>query len=202
MEISILDYILSSPFITSMWIFLQFLLAIFVVYSFFYRYFSLKECNKEKNFLANIMDCIYDTRIESAIDMCKRVDLPEARIIRRGLEKIEKSSFEIFISMKNQRELEILEVKKGLSMFGFSAKFILLNGLLGTFIVYISLLLDGGDILNNPYFHTLFLPLLFGLFFAGVFYFFEWILVLMIDHIEIHWREKEQNFLGTIIDIK
>ena len=62
----------------------------------------------------NIADCLYDHRLDSAKDLCKRISSPEARIIRKGLEKIDKSSLEMFVTIVNQREIETIQLRKDL----------------------------------------------------------------------------------------
>ena len=56
-----------------------FLLGILALYIFLERYFFIKRASKQTpNFLENIKDCIHDGRIQSAIDLCRRTDSPEA----------------------------------------------------------------------------------------------------------------------------
>ena len=112
-RISLWEFLFSGGFLTDFFIVILLVLGVAVLYLFFSKYFYLKEIgSKEEDFLDNVADCIYDHRIEAAMDWCKRVVSPESRIIKKGLENIEKSSFELFLSVQNQREAEITEIKK------------------------------------------------------------------------------------------
>lgn len=99
-----------------------FLLGILALYVFFERYFFIKRASKETpNFLENIKDCIHDGRIQSAIDLCRRTDSPEARMIEKGLTRIGRPISDISNAMQNQGQLEVskLEKKPEYSCFSF-----------------------------------------------------------------------------------
>jgi len=122
-QISLLELLFSGQILTNIFIGIILVLGIVILYSFFLKYFYLKDIyNKTNDFLANIADCIYDHRIDAAKDWCKRIISPESRIIKKGLDKIENSSFEMFISVVNQREIEVLELRKNLFKFGLLAR--------------------------------------------------------------------------------
>ena len=79
---SLWDILFSGGIIGNTIMIAIFLLGILALYVFFERYFFIKRSSKENpNFLENIKDCIHDGRIESAIDLCRRTDSPEARMI-------------------------------------------------------------------------------------------------------------------------
>ncbi|MDO4763245.1 MAG: hypothetical protein Q4A00_02550, partial [Flavobacteriaceae bacterium] len=132
-QISLLELLFSGHIFTSVVLVGILLLGSVMLYFFFVKYFYLKEVNNQDNdFLANVADCIYDHRIEAAKDWCKRVHSPESRMIKKGLDKIEKSSFEMFLAVVNQREIEVLKMKKNLFSFEILSKIILLLGTFGT----------------------------------------------------------------------
>ena len=111
----------------------MFVLAVVVLYSFFENNLSLKSLDTEgDDLLDNIADCLYDHRLDSAKDLCKRIPSPEARIIRKGLEKIDKSSLEMFVTIVNQREIETIQLRKDLFKFSLWARVVLFLGVLGT----------------------------------------------------------------------
>ena len=132
-QISLWELLFSGQMVTSVFVVAMFVLAVVVLYSFFEKYLSLKLMDTEEDdFLDNIADCLYDHRLDSAKDLCKRISSPEARIIRKGLEKIDKSSLEMFVTIVNQRETEIIQLRKNLFKFSLWARVVLFLGFLGT----------------------------------------------------------------------
>ena len=98
-QISLWELLFSGQMVTSVFVVAMFVLAVVVLYSFFEKYLSLKLMDTEEDdFLDNIADCLYDHRLDSAKDLCKRISSPEARIIRKGLEKIEVAPNDTFDS--------------------------------------------------------------------------------------------------------
>ena len=146
-QISLWELLFSGQMVTSFFVVAMFVLAVVVLYSFFEKYLSLKSMDTEEDdFLDNIADCLYDHRLDSAKDLCKRISSPEARIIRKGLEKIDKSSLEMFVTIVNQRETEVIQLRKDLFKF--------------------SLLGEGGFVLgsfrNGHFYYFLFFRRFFG----------------------------------------
>lgn len=198
-EISLLELIFSGDKVLSILMSVEFLLAFYVVYLFFYKYFLLKEVyRKDKNFLENIADCIYDNRVDAAIDLCRRVDLPEARMINKGLKNMHKSNEELFILVGNHSEVEMLEIKNNEKIMSSFAIIMLMFSFFNTFVIVIY------DSFNEVFLplQSILLPISFGMFFGGVFYFFEWILVSYISHRIIYLKKKRNKFLEIIADIK
>lgn len=198
-EISLLELIFSGDKVLSILMSVEFLLAFYVVYLFFYKYFLLKEVyRKDKNFLENIADCIYDNRVDAAIDLCRRVDLPEARMINKGLKNMHKSNEELFILVGNHSEVEMLEIKNNEKIMSSFAIIMLMFSFFNTFVIVIY------DFFNEVFLplQSILLPLSFGMFFGGVFYFFEWILASYISHRIIYLKKKRNKFLEIIADIK
>ena len=83
---SLWDVLFSGGIIGNTIMIAIFLLGILALYVFFERYFFIKRASKETpNFLENIKDCIHDGRIQSAIDLCRRTDSPEAYLYENEL---------------------------------------------------------------------------------------------------------------------
>ena len=113
-QISLWELLFSGQIVTNVFLVVMFVLVVVVLYSFFEKYLSLKLLDTEEDdLLDNIADCLYDHRLDSAKDLCKRISSPEARIIRKGLEKIDKSSLEMFVTIVNQREIETIQLRNG-----------------------------------------------------------------------------------------
>ena len=83
-QISLWELLFSGQIVTNVFLVVMFVLAVVVLYSFFEKYLSLKSLDTEgDDLLDNIADCLYDHRLDSAKDLCKRISSPEARIIRK-----------------------------------------------------------------------------------------------------------------------
>lgn len=202
-QISLLELLFSGQILTNIFIGIILVLGIIILYSFFLKYFYLKEINnKADDFLANIADCIYDHRIDAAKDWCKRIISPESRIIKKGLDKMENSSFEIFVSVINQREIEVLKLRKNLFKFGLLAKIIILLGLFGTGVSLVSFFIENEVDLISEKFYTTLLPLSIGALLGLFIYILKIILVSLIYKIEVDLKIKGNKFLEIVAESK
>ena len=202
-RISLWDILFSGGFLTDFFIVILLVLGVAALYLFFSKYFYLKEIgSKEEDFLDNVADCIYDHRIEAAMDWCKRVVSPESRMIKKGLENIEKSSFELFLSVQNQRETEITEIKKDIFKFELLAKIILFLGFLGAGLSFTAFFLSGKLDFGSEFFYASFLPFVVAVFIGMVVYGLDMILVSLIYKIETELKLKGNKFLEIVAEIK
>lgn len=196
---SLLELLFSGLSITTVFVVIVLGLGVVILYQFFLKYFYLKKIHDtEEDLFANIADCIYDDRIDAAIDMCRRVSSPESRMIRRGLDKMNKSSFEISISLENQCEVEVLEIKKSKFNLMIISFITLLMGLLGTGLSLMTFFMAGnGDLYSLP-FYTAFVPVSLGAFLAGIGCFLQGIILSWIAEIEVDLKLKGNKFLEVI----
>lgn len=201
-QISLLELIFSGNIITSVFLGLIIFLGIIFLYLFFLKYFYLKSLNKDEDFFDNIADCLYDHRIDSAIDMCKRIVSPESRIIKKGLDKVNASPFERFIAVVNQREIEMLGIKKNLSRFGLLARIIVLLGILGTGISLFSFFILGESDYYCIAFYNSFLPICVGAFWGMLISIQQIILVSLVSRVEENLKIKGNKFLEIVEEIK
>ena len=202
-SISLWEFLFSGGFLTDFFIVILLVLGVAALYLFFSKYFYLKEIgSKEEDFLDNVADCIYDHRIEAAMDWCKRVVSPESRMIKKGLENIEKSSFELFLSVQNQREAEITEIKKDIFKFELLAKIILLLGFLGAGMSFTAFFLGGKLDFGSEFFYASFLPFVVAVFIGMAVYGLDMILVSLIYKIETELKLKGNKFLEIVAEIK
>lgn len=202
-KVSLLEFLFSGQVLTSIFMVFIFILGALMLYSFFVKYFYLKDIySKENDFLANIADCIYDHRIEAAKDWCKRTESPESRIVKKGLDKIEKSSFEIFVSVSSQRDIEILEMRKNLFKFGLLSKIIFLLGFVGTGVALVLFFIEDGQNFSSKYFYTALFPISIGALLSLLVYLFKLILVSLIYKIEVNLKGIGNKFLEIIAESK
>lgn len=201
-QISLLELIFSGNIITSVFVGLIIFLGIIFLYLFFLKYFYLKNLNKDEDFFDNIADCLYDHRIDSAKDMCKRVVSPVSRVIKKGLDKAEASSFERFIAVVNQRDVEMLNIKKNLFRFGLLARLVVLLGVLGTGISFFYFFVLDEDNYHSVMFYNSFLPICAGAFLGIVIYIQQMILVSLVSRVEEDLKIKGNKFLEIIEETK
>ena len=96
---------------------LIFLLGILALYIFLERYFFIKRASKETpNFLENIKDFVQEGKIQTAVDYCRTIDSPEARMIEKGLARIGRPISDISNAMQNQGQLEVSKLEKNLNI--------------------------------------------------------------------------------------
>lgn len=201
-QISLLELVFSGNIITSVFLGLIIFLGVIFLYLFFLKYFYLKSLNRDEDFFDNIADCLYDHRIDSALDMCKRVESPESRIIKKGLDKIGGTPFERFIAVVNQREVEMLGIKKNLFRFGLLARIIVLLGVLGTGVSLFSFFVLGNQDYHSTIFYNSFLPICAGAFLGLFIYIQQMILVSLVSRVEEDLKIKGNKFLEIVEETK
>lgn len=201
-QISLWELLFSGQIITSVFITLILMLGVIVVYMFFDKYFFLKSASTEEEaFLDNIADCLYDNRLDSAKDLCKRTSSPQSRIIRKGLDKIEKSPFEMFITINNQIEIENLQMRKNLFRFSIWAKIIMFIGGVGTGISLIFFFTENTADFSDETFYVSFFPVSIGAFFASLVYLLKLQLVSSVHKLELELMTIGNKFLEIVEEI-
>ena len=114
---------------------LIFLLGILALYIFLERYFFIKRASKETpNFLENIKDFVQDGKIQTAVDYCRTIDSPEARMIEKGLARIGRPISDISNAMQNQGQLEVSKLEKNLNILASASGAAPMLGFLGTVV--------------------------------------------------------------------
>lgn len=157
---SLWDLIFGGEIYTNIFISLCLVGGILMLYCFLQKYFYLKSFHqKNTNFIDNIADCIYDKRIESAQDLCKRTSSAESRMVAKGLLRIEKPFTEISSAVKSQRELEIAEIGKDLHRIAILPKIVFLLGIAGSFFSLVWFFWKDKELaFQNPHFYTFAVP--------------------------------------------
>ncbi len=112
-----------------------FLLGILALYIFLERYFFIRRAAKtDPNFLNNIKDFVYEGKIDTAIDLCKTSNTPEARMIEKGLSRIGRPISDISNAMQSQGNLEVSKLEKNLNLLASASGAAPMLGFLGTVI--------------------------------------------------------------------
>ena len=134
-SISIMNLLLQGGVAGQIIIFILFILSIITIYLFFERLFSIKKAlMKDDDFFNSIKDFLHDDKYSSAIDLCKRTDTPIARMLEKGVVRIEKSLEDISTSIHNVGKLELSKLENNLAILGTIAGAAPMIGFLGTVI--------------------------------------------------------------------
>ncbi len=109
------------------------LLAVVSVYIFFDRYFAIRKAAKfESNFMDRIKDYIQDGKIDAALNLCRSVDRPVARMIEKGIKRIGRPVKEIEDSIEIIGKFEIYNLEKNMVILGIIAGIAPMFGFIGT----------------------------------------------------------------------
>lgn len=112
-KISLLEMIQQGGWFGGIIILILFLLLLFTVYLFFERYLSInKQSKQDYYFINNIRDFVYESKINAAIELCKRTNTPESRMIEKGLLRIGRPLKEISEAIENTGKLEVYKLEK------------------------------------------------------------------------------------------
>ena len=118
----------------SLWIMIPLMLMlVWVIYVFVERWLAIASASKEdRNFMNNIRDFIHDSKLDSAVALCKGTDSPLARMIEKGLTRIGKPLNDISAAIENTGQLEVQRLEKKLSTLATISGIAPMIGFLGT----------------------------------------------------------------------
>lgn len=109
------------------------ILALAAFYIFFDRYFAIRKAAKfENNFMDRIKDYIQDGKIDAALNLCRSVDRPVARMIEKGIKRIGRPVKEIEDSIEIVGKFEIYNLEKNMVILGIIAGIAPMFGFIGT----------------------------------------------------------------------
>ena len=134
-NLSVLDLFFQGGLAGQIIIIFLFILSIITIYLFLERYFTIKKAlQKDDDFFNSIKDFLYDGKYSSAIDLCQNSDTPIARILQKGIVRIEKSLEDISASINNVGKLELSKLENNLAILGTISGSAPMIGFLGTVI--------------------------------------------------------------------
>ena len=111
------------------------ILSIVAVYILFERYSAIKKASQEdENFLKSIRNFVEAKDIEAAKTLCRNTDNPIARMIEKGVNRIDKPMPDISAAIENQGKLEIYKMENNLANLATIAGAAPMIGFLGTVI--------------------------------------------------------------------
>lgn len=183
-----------------------FLLGILAIYVFFERYFFILRASKPTpNFLENIKDFVQSGKIETAVDYCKTVNSPEARMIEKGLTRIGRPISDINNAMENQGQLEVSKLEKNLNLLASASGAAPMLGFLGTVIGMIMAFFEISNVtgavspkLLATGIYTAMATTAVGLFVGIPAYFGYNILVTKVDRLVLKIQIHINEFLDTL----
>jgi len=103
------------------------------VYLFIERLVVLHVATKEdKNFMNQIKDFIHAGKIDSAVNACRKLNTPSARMIEKGISRIGRPMQDVQVAVENVGNLEVSQLEKGLVIMATIAAGAPMLGFLGT----------------------------------------------------------------------
>lgn len=183
-----------------------FLLGILALYIFLERYFFIRRASKRTpNFLENIKDFVQEGKIETAVDYCKTIDSPEARMIEKGLSRVGRPISDISNAMEAQGQLEVSKLEKNLNILASASGAAPMLGFLGTVIGMIMAFFEISNVtgavspkLLATGIYTAMATTAVGLFVGIPAYFFYNILVTKVDRLVLKIQTQAGEFLDTL----
>ena len=134
-SISIIDLFLQGGLAGQCIIFILFILSIITIYLFLERLVTIKKALKQENqFFNSIKDFLHDGKYSSAIDLCQNTDKPIARMLEKGVLRIDKSLEDISTSIHNVGKLELSKLENNLAILATISGAAPMIGFLGTVI--------------------------------------------------------------------
>ena len=126
------------------------LLSIIAVYIFFERYFHIQKASQvDTNFMNRIRDYIHEGKLDSALTLSQSYDLPQAKMIEKGINRIGKPLSDVNAAIENTGRLEIYKLEKGLPLLATIAGGAPMIGFLGTVMGMIRAFYDMSMAGNN-----------------------------------------------------
>ena len=108
-------------------------LSIVAIYIFGKKWWAIRQAGKiDKNFIKDVDNYLLDGKVRSAHALCKRSDTPIARMIDKGVERIDKPLADIRIAVENVANVEVAKLEKGLPVLATIAGGAPMIGFLGT----------------------------------------------------------------------
>ena len=108
-------------------------LSIVAIYIFGKKWWAIRQAGKiDKNFIKDVDNYLLEGKVRSARALCKRSDTPIARMIDKGIERIDKPLSDIRIAVENVANVEVAQLEKGLPILATIAGGAPMIGFLGT----------------------------------------------------------------------
>ena len=108
-------------------------LSIVAIYIFGKKWWAIRQAGRiDKNFIKDVDNYLMEGKVRSARALCRRSDTPVARMIEKGVERIDKPLGDIRIAVENVANVEVAKLEKGLPALATIAGGAPMIGFLGT----------------------------------------------------------------------
>ena len=109
------------------------LLSLMAVYVFIQRFIVITRAGKEdETFMNKIKDYIHEGKVESAINLCRSINTPSARMIEKGITRLGRPMNDVLVAIENVGNLEVAKLEKGFPLIATTASGAPMLGFLGT----------------------------------------------------------------------
>lgn len=126
------------------------LLFTLAIYIFIERFFAIQKASKvDTNFMNRIRDYIHDGKLDSALALSQSYDLPQSKMIEKGINRIGRPLSDVNAAIENTGRLEIYKLEKGLPLLATIAGGAPMIGFLGTVMGMIRAFYDMAMAGNN-----------------------------------------------------
>ena len=108
-------------------------LSIVAIYIFGKKWWAIRQAGKiDRNFIKDVDNYLAEGKVRSARALCRRSDTPIARMIEKGVERIDKPLADIRIAVENVANVEVAKLERGLPALATIAGGAPMIGFLGT----------------------------------------------------------------------
>ncbi len=126
------------------------LLSIVAIYIFGKKWWAINQATKiDKNFIKDVNDYILDGKIRSAKALCQRSDSPIARMIEKGIGRLDKPLADIQTAVENVGNLEVARLEKNLPILAAISGGAPMIGFLGTVMGMVQAFFNMAQANNN-----------------------------------------------------
>ncbi len=109
------------------------ILLLLVVYLFIERSITIYQASKrDKTFMDEIKDFIFNNEIESAYTLCETKNSAIARMIKKGISRLKRPMSDIQMAIENVGNMEVSQLEKGISILATISGGAPMLGFLGT----------------------------------------------------------------------
>ncbi len=126
------------------------ILSILVIYLFVERYIALNKALKEDtSFMNNVKNCIHNSDLQGAKNLCAANDSPIGRMVEKGLSRLGRPLNDINQAVENVGKMEVAKLESGVSMIATVSNLAPSIGFLGTVTGMIKAFFDMANAGNN-----------------------------------------------------
>lgn len=126
------------------------LLSVICFYILFERIYVIRRAGKEDPmFMDKIKDYILSGEIKSAINYCRKVNTPAARMIEKGITRLGRPINDVQVAIENVGNIEVAKLEKGLNVMATISAGAPMIGFLGTVTGMVRAFYDMASAGNN-----------------------------------------------------